>query len=191
MSGIEPPSSNTDWTAIVIAVSAIIGLVITIIFNLHSASKDRKIRFNELLEKFSRELSEIRLREINTTTVNTAIRYQRDFIHVVDRLAYLRKLKKINDDMIDYFYGAFVQANTLLGWEETVFPKPTPLEEKRYANAKWWIKEKNIPKDYFASLPPKLVEMYQKAQKGFVLVHKNGKYDYVVKKPDTQNNQIK
>lgn len=182
MSGIESTTSNTDWTAIIVALSAIIGLIITIILHLDSARKDRNIRFNELLENFSHELSAIRLRELSIDTVESAIRYQKDHIHTVNRLAYLRKLNKINDDMINFFDVSFIHANTLIHWEDKILPDKTLHEEIRWKYAKWWIKKKNMGLEDFRALPPKLFEMYKKIEDGYVVVLNAGKCDFVKRK---------
>ncbi|GEM_PF-4057334 len=177
MSGIESTSS-TDWTATIVAVSAIIGLVITIILHLHSASKDRNIRFNETLEKFSNELSQIRLREPTINTIESAIRYQRDILHTINRLAYLKKLNKIDDDMINFFEGAFIHAHTLINWGDFIFPIKTEHEDLKWKYAKWWIKENNLGVNKFTSMPPYLFEMYKKIEDGYVIVLKNGRSDF-------------
>ena len=166
-------------TTNIIAFSAIIGLIITIVLHLDSARKDRQIRFNELLEKFSNELSGIRLRELEINSIATAIRYQRDWIHVVNRLAYLRKLNKIDDDMINFFEGSFVQAHTLLDWENTVIPNEGVRDDLRYQYAKWWIDKNVIPVNHTTALPPKLVEIIDKVNDGYILVHNLGVYDLV------------
>ena len=176
MSGVEP-TSNTDWAAIIVAITAIIGLIITLLLHLHSASKDRNIRFNELLEKFSNELSAIRLREVSITTIEESLRYQKDFLHVMNRLAYLKKLKKIDNDMINFFEIDFIYAHTLVNWSRELYSKKKQTTVL-WEYASWWIDQKKISAKKFDILPPKLFAMYTKAQEGYILVYLDGEASF-------------
>lgn len=167
----------SEWDA-AIALSAILGLIVTIALHLHSARQDRKIHFSDMLERFANQLSEIRVREITMTDIPSAIRYQRDYINTLNRLAYLRKLNKINDEMMNYFNSSFIHAHTLLNWEKHLYSVNSTHEHLFFSYAKWWINEKNIPADGFDTLHPQLYQMYQKTQDGDTLVFDNGKYGF-------------
>jgi hypothetical protein len=179
LSGVES-TSNTDWTATVLALSAIGGLVITLVLHLLSARKDRDIQFNEMLNRFATQLSDIKLRETNLKDIDSALRYQRDYVRTLDRLAYLKKLGKIDDKMIDFFEGSFIFAYTLIEWERQLFP-PTDDDDSFWKHAKWWINEKKIKKGSFNGLPPQLYEMYKKTKDGHVLVFKDGESVFIHK----------
>ncbi len=172
---MEHSFNTVDWTPIIIALSAIFGLIITIILHLLSAKEDRKLRFTELMENFQHDITEISRKLFTATTLESNIRALRDMLHVLQRLSYLRKLDKINDDMMEFFKPFFTEGATMLNLLEMLHKDNSNKEIFPYVI--WWIEKNNLKPKHHNSLPPKLLEIYLEALSGKRLVFRNNKWD--------------
>lgn len=162
-----------DWTSFLIAFSAIMGLVITVLLHHRSSNADRKLRFIEILEKFEHDISSVFQRQFSSTTLETDIRSLRDNLHILQRLAYLRKLNKIDDDMMRFFESKYGMGATLLKLLEILHRDDA--NERVFPHVLWWIEQNQIKPDNPDSLPPRLINLYHQASSGKRLAMQNGK----------------
>ena len=127
-----------------------------------SREEDRKIRFTELLEKFDHDLRNLMDKE-TTLTEKEVEPYSNAYLNILDRLAYLKKLNKIDDTMIDYFKWYFGFGMRLVEWKveynETDEARTIWDNQRNYA-----IGEKItiLPE---TALPLKMQDMLQKKRK--------------------------
>lgn len=147
-----------------IAVASIIGIIITSWRAVDSARGDRKLRFAEMSENFEHDFYEVTQRQYTSKNIESSIRSARDMLHILQRLAYLKKLKKINSEMIDFFDQHFSNGYTLLKLFDIIYPEDP--SKTFYKHVIWWIEKKNIQPVEFEALPPKLYEIYTLTKSG-------------------------
>jgi len=183
MSGVEEATNTFDWIGLGI-VGTFIGVTFSIIIgiiNLRKSSKiqeeDIKLRFAETVEKFQHDLMETVQRQFNSDSIESSIRSTKDMLTILERLAYLKKLNKIDDKIISFFEPNFIVGHTLLKWLDIIYSESK--NEIFYEHTVSWIKENDIAKIDFNSLPPKLFDMYDMIQSGKKLFFENGKYSFV------------
>jgi len=127
-----------------------------------SREEDRKIRFTELLEKFDHDIRNLMDKE--TTLKEEEVEpYSNAYLNILDRLAYLKKLNKIDDAMIDYFKWYFCFGMRLVEWK-------IEYNETNEAHTIWnYQRNYTIEKKFIilpeTSLPLKMQDMLQKKRK--------------------------
>ncbi|MFB5620264.1 MAG: hypothetical protein ACE5RC_03940, partial [Nitrosopumilus sp.] len=109
------------------------------------------------------------------TTLELNIRSLRDILFILQRLAYLRKLNKIDDDMIDFFKSYFSTGATLLNLLQMLHQDNS--NQEIFPHVLWWIEKNNFKSKSHTSLPPKLQEIYNEALSGKRLFFLNGKWE--------------
>jgi hypothetical protein len=127
-----------------------------------SREEDRKIRFTELLEKFDHDLR--RLMDKETTLEEDEVEpYSNTYLNILDRLAYLKKLKKIDEKMIDYFEWYFRFGLRLVEWKvefnETSEARTVWNHQRNYSKDKGFS---ILPED---ALPLKMIKMLKDKRK--------------------------
>lgn len=182
MSGVEQTTNTFNWIALGI-MGTFIGVMFSIIIaiiNLRNSNKIReehtKLRFSEMLENFEHDFAEVVQRQFRSDSIETSIRSAKDMLNILQRLVYLRKLNKIDDNMINFFKRHFSNGYTLMNLFDKLFSPSN--NEIYYKHIIWWVKEKNITPVEFEALPPKLYELYTISKSGKRLTFQNGKYGF-------------
>jgi len=147
---------------------AAIGVVYAILRGLQSAAKDRDQNFSKMLTDLDQELQKIMDGEkelkSGTPDEDRCERFASDYLNIMDRLAYLRKLKKIDDDLIFYFDNYFAYGKLMLEWKYKVL-KNEEGTKKRYSDTIWWVESslnKNRLKEYaMTALPDDMQTLYE------------------------------
>ena len=111
----------------IMAFGTLIGLAITIYQGTQtqkhakdSLDEDLKLRFAKLLGGFEKDLQLVLDEERKLTkrsTVEDCHRITSDYLNILDRIAYLKKSEKIDDEMINYFNYFFSYGLRYMWWK--------------------------------------------------------------------------
>jgi len=150
-----------------------IGVIYAIIRGVNSDTKNRNQNFTKMITEIDQELQGILDNEKNLQkkrpNKERCERYASDYLNVLDRIAFLRQLKKIDDDTIFYFDNYFAYGKLMLEWKYKVLKDETSTRE-RFKHCLWWIESslnKNRLRDYsITSLPKEMQALYNKRNAG-------------------------
>lgn len=160
---------STSFAAIIFGFITAIGVIYAILRGVSSDIKDRNQNFAKMLAEFDNELSLVleKEKELETGKPNKARcdRIASDYLNILDRIAFLRQKKKIDDDMIFYFDNYFAYGKLFINWKFRVHQDEKNTKE-RFHNHIWWTENslnKYRLKDYDMEqfLPPDMWELYQ------------------------------
>ncbi len=127
-------------TEMVFGVVTATGVIYAILQGVASSSKDRDQNFAKMLAEFDDQLKEILEKEnelaTRTPSQDKCDRVASDYLNILDRIAFLRELNKIDDDMIFYFDNHFAYGKTFLNWKRVIFGNDDSL--RFWAHQVWW-----------------------------------------------------
>jgi len=145
-----------------------IGVIYAILRGVRSDTKSRNQDFAKMLGDYDKELFLVldREKELETGKPKLASceRIATDYLNILDRIAFLRKLKKIDDDMIFYFDNYFAYGKLFIEWKFNVL-KHKEKTKKRFENHVWWTEtsfNKHRLKEYnLSDLPKDMEKLYK------------------------------
>jgi hypothetical protein len=110
--------------------------------------RQNNLEFTKLLESFHNDLKLVLNRQSTLQTKEDHLRFIKDYLHILNRIAYLKNLNKIEKDLILYFTWYFEYGLFLMKISDIAQKKLPPIENY-YTNIKLWVRENNIVKDNF------------------------------------------
>jgi len=120
--------------------------------------KQQNLEFTKLIELFQSEIRLLLNKKVAISTKEEYQRFTKDYLDILDRLAYLKKLNKIDEQLIEYFKLHFQYGQFLINNFNKAASGLQPLE-KNYPNFVYWVDE--------IGLEPKKFEMDKKLKKLF------------------------
>ena len=138
-----------------VAIISAIGVTGALIFNGLKLQKDQNLRFSEMLERFDHDLRKFQSMETGLKTYEDMEPYSNAFLNILDRLAYLKKLKKIDDNMINYFDWYFRYGLRLIEWKNEILNNKNACEI--WSCQIEWTKERGLSIIEESFLPPAML----------------------------------
>lgn len=140
-----------DWVGVGVVVT-MGGLIYTIIRGTQtqkltklSQDLENKMSFAKMLDGFEKDLQVILTEERKLQESSSEEDCQRvvhDYLNVLDRIAYLRKLEKIDDTMIDYFNHFFSYGLRYMWWDNLM--NQNQKAQIKWENQWWWDTQERI-----------------------------------------------
>lgn len=146
-----------------VAIISAIGVTGALIFNGLKLQKDQNLRFSEMLERFDHDLRKFQSMETGLKTYEDMEPYSNAFLNILDRLAYLKKLKKIDDDMINYFDWYFRYGLRLIEWKNEILNNKNAYEI--WSGQIEWTKERGLSIIEESFLPPAMLVLLKEKRR--------------------------
>ena len=145
---IVQEEGGIDWVAVGVFVTAG-SLVLTILNSIQEGIDDRRTKQEEIklsMGKMMREFDENLVKTMreerelsDDDDKEDCIRIAGDFLNILDRLAYLRKIDSVGNLVINYYNHFFESAKVYMWWRDKITKKKDA--DKKWPAIYWWIRE--------------------------------------------------